>query len=344
MKRPVIEFKDFSFQYRAQAKPTLNNINLTIYEGEKVLIVGPSGSGKSTLSNCINGLVPFSYKGEIKGSLKIKGQETKDMSIAKLSNVVGTVLQDPDSQFIGLTVGEDIAFKLENDCIPQEKMKETVNIVSKIVGIDGNLESSPHRLSGGQKQRVMLAGVMVDDVDILLFDEPLASLDPATGKNAIELIEQIREKTNKTILIVEHRLEDVLHCNVDRIIVVDKGEIKADMTPNELLSSRILEETGIREVVIHNSFKYAGCSITPEMGPEHINSIKINSYEDKLKLWSNTIKEEAAVTFDEPILEIEDVKFSYNENKEILHGLSFKINKGEMVSIVGKNGAESQRY
>ena len=339
MKRPVIEFKDFSFQYRAQAKPTLNNINLTIYEGEKVLIVGPSGSGKSTLSNCINGLVPFSYKGEIKGSLKIKGQETKDMSIAKLSNVVGTVLQDPDSQFIGLTVGEDIAFKLENDCIPQEKMKETVNIVSKIVGIDGNLESSPHRLSGGQKQRVMLAGVMVDDVDILLFDEPLASLDPATGKNAIELIEQIREKTNKTILIVEHRLEDVLHCNIDRIIVVDKGEIKADMTPNELLSSRILEETGIREPLYITALKYAGCSITPEMEPEHINSIKINSYEDKLKLWSNTIKEEAAVTFDEPILEIEDVKFSYNENKEILHGLSFKINKGEMVSIVGKNGA-----
>ena len=241
MKRPVIEFKDFSFQYRAQAKPTLNNINLTIYEGEKVLIVGPSGSGKSTLSNCINGLVPFSYKGEIKGSLKIKGQETKNMSIAKLSNVVGTVLQDPDSQFIGLTVGEDIAFKLENDCIPQEKMKETVNVVSKIVGIDGNLESSPHRLSGGQKQRVMLAGVMVDDVDILLFDEPLASLDPATGKNAIELIEQIREKINKTILIVEHRLEDVLHCNIDRIIVVDKGEMVSIVGKNGAGKSTVLK-------------------------------------------------------------------------------------------------------
>ena len=241
MKRPVIEFKDFSFQYRAQAKPTLNNINLTIYEGEKVLIVGPSGSGKSTLSNCINGLVPFSYKGEIKGSLKIKGQETKNMSIAKLSNVVGTVLQDPDSDFIGLTVGEDIAFKLENDCIPQEKMKETVNVVSKIVGIDGNLESSPHRLSGGQKQRVMLAGVMVDDVDILLFDEPLASLDPATGKNAIELIEQIREKINKTILIVEHRLEDVLHCNIDRIIVVDKGEMVSIVGKNGAGKSTVLK-------------------------------------------------------------------------------------------------------
>ena len=209
MKKPVIEFVDFSFQYRAQAKPTLKNINLTIYEGEKVLIVGPSGSGKSTLSNCINGLVPFSNEGEISGSLKVKGKETKEMSIFELSNSVGTVLQDPDGQFIGLTVGEDIAFKLENDCVSQEEMKEKVKIVSEIVGIDTHLNSAPYSLSGGQKQRVTLAGVMVGDVDILLFDEPLASLDPATGKSAIELIDDIQKKTKKTILIIEHRLEDV---------------------------------------------------------------------------------------------------------------------------------------
>ena len=339
MKRPVIEFKDFSFQYRVQAKPTLNNINLTIYEGEKVLIVGPSGSGKSTLSNCINGLVPFSYEGEIKGSLKINGQDIKNMSIAKLSNMVGTVLQDPDSQFIGLSVGEDIAFKLENDCVPQDKMKEIVNNVSKIVGIDSYIESAPHRLSGGQKQRVTLAGVMVDNVDILLFDEPLASLDPATGKSAIELIDQIKENTNKTILIIEHRLEDVLHCGVDRVIVVDKGEIKADITPNELLASNILEETGIREPLYITALKYAGCDITPEIEPEHIDTVKLDSYEEKLKSWVNDVKEEDVVTWDEPILELQDVKFGYNEKKEILHGVSFKINKGEMVSIVGKNGA-----
>ena len=339
MKRPVIEFKDFSFQYRVQAKPTLNNINLTIYEGEKVLIVGPSGSGKSTLSNCINGLVPFSYEGEIKGSLKINGQDIKNMSIAKLSNMVGTVLQDPDSQFIGLSVGEDIAFKLENDCVPQDKMKEIVNNVSKIVGIDSYIESAPHRLSGGQKQRVTLAGVMVDNVDILLFDEPLASLDPATGKSAIELIDQIKENTNKTILIIEHRLEDVLHCGVDRVIVVDKGEIKADITPNELLASNILEETGIREPLYITALKYAGCEITPEIEPEHIDTVKLDSYEEKLKSWVDDVKEEDVVTWDETILELQDVKFGYNEKKEILHGVSFKINKGEMVSIVGKNGA-----
>ena len=283
MKKPVIEFKNFTFQYRAQAKPTLNNINLTIYEGEKVLIVGPSGSGKSTISNCINGLIPFSYKGNISGSLKINGKETKDMSIFELSNSVGTVLQDPDSQFIGLTVAEDIAFKLENDCVDQNEMKEKVKITSKIVDIDNHLDLAPYSLSGGQKQRVTLAGAMVGDVDILLFDEPLASLDPATGKSAIELIDEIKRNTNKTIVIIEHRLEDVLHCDVDRIIVVDKGNIVADMSPKELLGSNILSETGIREPLYITALKYAGCDIKPEMHPEHIDTLNIDSCREKLK-------------------------------------------------------------
>jgi len=339
MRKPVIEFVDFSFKYRAQAKPTLNNINLTIYEGEKVLIVGPSGSGKSTLSNCINGLVPFSYKGDINGSLKINGKETKKMSIFELSNIVGTVLQDPDSQFIGLTVGEDIAFKLENDCVPQEEMKEKVRIASKMVGIDTSLDSAPHRLSGGQKQRVTLAGVMVSDVDILLFDEPLANLDPATGKSAIELIDDIQKKTNKTVIIIEHRLEDVLHCNIDRVIVVNNGGIIADVTPNELLESTILAETGIREPLYITALKYAGVDIKSSLNPEHINTIDIKSCSDKLKDWYEETKEESNNTYNEPLLELQNVKFAYNENKQILKDISFKVNKGEMVSIVGRNGA-----
>lgn len=339
MKKPVIEFVDFTFQYRAQARPTLNNINLTIYEGEKVLIVGPSGSGKSTLSNCINGLVPFSHEGEISGSLKVKGKETKEMSIFELSNSVGTVLQDPDGQFIGLTVGEDIAFKLENDCVSQEEMKEKVKIVSEIVGIDTHLNSAPYSLSGGQKQRVTLAGVMVGDVDILLFDEPLASLDPATGKSAIELIDSIQKKTKKTILIIEHRLEDVLHCNVDRIIVVDKGRIAADITPEQLLSSNLLAETGIREPLYITALKYAGCTIKPEIHPEHIEKLDIDSCKEKLKEWYQESSEDENKVVSETILEMKNVKFSYESGKEILHGISFKVDKGEMVSIVGRNGA-----
>lgn len=339
MKKPVIEFVDFSIQYRAQAKPTLNNINLTIYEGEKVLIVGPSGSGKSTLSNCINGLVPFLYEAETSGSLKVLGIETKKSSIFELSNKVGTVLQDPDSQFIGLTVGEDIAFKLENDCIPQAEMKEKVEIVSKIVGIDGHLETAPHRLSGGQKQRVTLAGVMVDEVDILLFDEPLASLDPYTGEKAIELIDDIQKKTNKTIVIIEHRLEDVLHSKVDRIIVIDNGSIAADVTPNELLGSNILKETGIREPLYITALKYAGCEITPDIKAEHIETINIEESKKKLAEWTLKSLENRKKVSEEVILEVEDLRFSYSPEREILHGVSFKVNKGEMVSIVGKNGA-----
>ena len=339
MKKPVIEFKDFSFQYRVQAKPTLNNINLTIYEGEKVLIVGPSGSGKSTISNCINGLVPFLYEGDISGSLKINGKETRDMSIAEISNSVGTVLQDPDSQFIGLTVAEDIAFKLENNCVDVDIMKEKVTIVSKIVGIDTHLDSSPQRLSGGQKQRVSLAGVMVDEVNILLFDEPLASLDPATGKNAIDLIDKIKNDSNKTIVIIEHRLEDVLYRNVDRVIVVNNGEIVKDTTPGELLATEILKECGIREPLYITALKYAGCKLDEDMNLENIDEINLNSLSGALKSWADGVVNEEVKEFVTPLLELKNVNFEYSKNKKVLKDVSFKINKGEMVSIVGRNGA-----
>lgn len=335
----VIEFKDFSFKYNAQKEPTLKNINLKIYKGEKVLIAGPSGSGKSTLSNAINGLVPFLHEGEITGSLKINGKETRDLSVFELSNIVGTVLQDPDSQFIGLTVSEDIAFKLENDCVPQAEMKARVKEVSKIVNIDTHLKSAPQDLSGGQKQRVTLGGVMVADTDILLFDEPLASLDPATGKTSIELIDKIQKEDNKTIIIIEHRLEDVLHCDVDRIIIIDNGEIAADVTPAELLSSNILKETGIREPLYITALKYAGVKIKKELLPESIETLKIDEVKDKLKKWYEESSSNEAEEEKETVLELRNVRFGYSEEKEILKGVSFKVNKGEMISIVGRNGA-----
>lgn len=339
MKKKIIEFNDFSFQYRVQANPTLKNINLTIYEGEKVLILGPSGSGKSTLAHCLNGLVPFYYSGEMTGSLKIEGQDIREKNIFELSKIVGTVLQDPDSQFIGLTVGEDIAFKLENYCVSQEEMIKKVNTSAELVGIDKELDTSPYKLSGGQKQRVTLAGVTVDEVNILLFDEPLASLDPATGKGAIELIDSIQKNTNKTMVIIEHRLEDVLYCDLDRIIVMDNGCIVADTTPQKLLSSDILAKVGIREPLYITALKYAGCNISPELHPENIDKIDVNPYKEKLKEWNKRTNLNLSKEIGSPILELDKVSFSYNEEKQVLDNVSFKINKGDMVSIVGKNGA-----
>ena len=240
---PIISFKNFSFQYRAQKQPTLHDINLDIYPGERVLIAGPSGSGKSTLAACINGLNPFSYPGKCTGTLTVDGVDAPHSSIFELAGHVGTVLQDPDGQFIGLTVGEDIAFALENSCTPQDEMHEITRRAAGLVGIENHLDYAPHELSGGQKQRVSLAGVMVDEVKILLFDEPLANLDPATGKQAIELIDAIQQKTDTTVLIIEHRLEDVLWRSVDRIVLVNEGRILADLRPDELLSGALLAKT-----------------------------------------------------------------------------------------------------
>lgn len=339
MKKPVIEFKNFYFKYDSQKKPSVKNINLTIYEGEKVLIVGPSGSGKSTIGHCINGLIPFSYKGDIQGSLKILGQDTRELNIFSLSKMVGTVLQDPDGQFIGLSVGEDIAFALENDCRPQLEMVGTVKEVATMVDMGNYLDTSVHHLSGGQKQRVSLAGVMVDQVDILLFDEPLANLDPATGKHAIHLIDQIQKETNTTVVIIEHRLEDVLYRHVDRIIVVDGGEIIADGDPNELLSSNTLEQVKIREPLYLKAVKYAGGTVTAKSYPADFSRFHTEPFRESLKQWSDEVKLRETPPNTEPVLELKNISFGYSPEKETIHDISFSIKKGEMVSVVGKNGA-----
>ena len=339
-KTPIISFKNFSFQYRAQKKPTLQDINLDIYPGERVLIAGPSGSGKSTLAACINGLNPFSNSGECTGTLMVDGVDAPHSSIFDLAGHVGTVLQDPDGQFIGLTVGEDIAFSLENNCTPQPEMKAIVQHAAELVGIENHLGFAPHELSGGQKQRVSLAGVMVDDVKILLFDEPLANLDPATGKQAIELIDTIQQKTDTTVLIIEHRLEDVLWRNVDRIVLVNEGRILADMRPDDLLSGSLLAENGIREPLYLTAMRYAGIAVTPEKRPAHIDSVVLDKADTaRLHSWFQAEPLPAPKPAPEPLLEVRDLCFGYNKGQHTLQNVSFSIGKGEMVSIVGRNGA-----
>ena len=336
---PIIEFKDYTFKYRSQVEPTLYNIDLAVYPGEKVLIVGPSGSGKSTLAHCINGLVPFSFPGESSGTLTVGGQDPSKAGIFGMSKLVGTVLQDTDGQFIGLTVAEDIAFALENDCVEQAEMFSKVDEVAEIVDVKTLLSHAPTELSGGQKQRVSMAGVMIDDVDILLFDEPLANLDPATGKKAIDLIDKISRTTGKTVLIIEHRLEDALYRDVDRIVVVGDGRIVADRKPDELLCTDILEKEGIREPLYITALKHAGCEILQETHPQHIESMDLAPYKEKVQAWFRKAKLPPARPGKESALEVLDLDFSYITGNPVLRNIDFKIEKGEMLSIVGKNGA-----
>ena len=339
-RKPIISFRNFSFQYRAQKRPTLTDIDLEIYPGERVLIAGPSGSGKSTLAGCINGLNPFSNPGACTGTLTVDGVDAPHSSLFELSAHVGTVLQDPDGQFIGLTVGEDIAFALENSCTPQDEMHAITRHAAELVGIENHLGYAPHELSGGQKQRVSLAGVMVDQVKILLFDEPLANLDPATGKQAIELIDEIQKKTDTTVLIIEHRLEDVLWRNVDRIVLVNGGTILADLRPDELLSGSLLAENGIREPLYVTALRYAGVDITPDKHPAHVDSLVLDDTDtQKLRDWFTTRPQPAAQPEREPLLEVKGLSFGYQKGQQTLRDVSFSIGKGEMVSIVGRNGA-----
>ncbi|MCM1121910.1 MAG: ABC transporter ATP-binding protein [Eubacterium sp.] len=341
MATPIISFQDYGFQYMAQAEPTLHHINLDIYPGEKVLIAGTSGSGKSTIGNCINGLIPFAYPGEKTGKLLVDGKEADKGSIFELSHTVGTVLQDTDGQFIGLTVGEDIAFAAENDCVPQNEMKKLVDRVAKLVDIDHHLEYAPHELSGGQKQRVSLAGVMVEEVKVLLFDEPLANLDPAAGRMTIELIDTVHEQTGAAVIIIEHRLEDVLWRRMDRIVLMDEGKIIVDLPTEKLLAGNFLLEHGIREPLYLTALRYAGIPITEEMHPEHVERLILSdAQKEAVRNWYQ--KQKAYIKDREQaeeLLRVENLDFGYTEQARTLQGVHFTVHKGEMVSIVGRNGA-----
>lgn len=337
--KTMIEFKDFSFQYKSQKKPTLHHINLEIKEGEKVLIVGPSGSGKSTLGHCINGLIPFAYPGKKEGKLFVEENDSEKLDIFSSSKLVGTVMQDADSQFVGLNVGEDIAFSLENNAVETDKMHEIVKKVANLVGMGEFLEQSPLELSGGQKQDVCMAGVMVDEAPILLFDEPLANLDPATGKLVIELIDEINKTQNKTIIIIEHRLEDVLHRPVDRIVLVNNGEILADCKPKELFATTLLEDNGIRLPLYVQAMKYADVDLSKVKNLADDTDYDLQDQKEKLVHWYNTNKTDVKKIESAPLLTIKDLCFSYDGVKPILDHVSLDVHQGEMISVVGKNGA-----
>lgn len=334
-----IEFKNFSFRYDALVNPTLKGVNLRINKGEKVLIIGPSGSGKSTLGQCINGLIPHAIEGEMSGELLLNGKDSQSLKLIAHTELVGTVLQDTDSQFVGLTVGEDIAFALENQQVPVAKMYPVVKATAKMVDLESLLHHAPHDLSGGQKQRVSLAGVLVDDVDVLLFDEPLAALDPKTAKKTMEIIDELHRDSGKTIIIIEHRLEDVLTQHVDRVILMDSGEIVADTTPNALLMSGLLEKHGIRQPLYFSALKHAGCELAEADNPAYLSSLPVEAFAPQLQQWAGNQATEAAQEEPKTLLDIRGLTYSYDGEKNALEDVTFSVNRGEMVSVLGKNGS-----
>ena len=342
---PIISFDHFGFQYTAQAEPTLYDISLDIRKGEKVLICGPSGCGKSTLAHCVNGLIPNSYPGKTTGTLTVGGQNAENLSLFDLSKVVGTVLQDSDGQFIGLTVAEDMAFALENDCMDQKDMKALVDRVAQLVGVSGVLGHALYEISGGQKQRVALGGVMVSGVDVLLFDEPLANLDPAAGKKAVELIDEIQKRTGCAVIIIEHRLEDVLHCPVDRVVLMGEGRILFDGDPDSLLCSDLLQKSGIREPLYVTALKYAGVPLDRDQRLSYLPELRLTEADRRrVADWFFAQPEPKEEKGKKELLRAENIDFTYEGGHHALKGISASIAEGEMLSIVGTNGAGKSTF
>ena len=329
-----ISFNQFTFQYDAQAEATLKDISFDIAKGEKVLILGPSGSGKSTLAQCLNGIIPNIHKGQAQGQVRIDGQDIFKQSIYDKSQLVSTVLQDPDGQFIGLTVAEDLAFALENDCADQSEMKDKVVLWAERLDLTSLLNHRPQDLSGGQKQRVSLAGVLIDESPILLFDEPLANLDPKSGQETIDLIDKIHKEVGATTIIIEHRLEDVLYRPVDRILLVDDGELLFNGSPDELLSSTLLLENGIREPLYVTVLRQLGFDTRSAQNLSKLDALDLSD----LALPDRVLKDKKDSSSDS-ILKVERLSVSYGDNPAIIEDLSFSLKKGERLAIVGKNGA-----
>ncbi len=329
-----ISFNHFTFQYDAQAEATLKDISFDITKGEKVLILGPSGSGKSTLAQCLNGIIPNIHKGQAQGQVRIDGQDIFKQSIYDKSQLVSTVLQDPDGQFIGLTVAEDLAFALENDCADQSEMKDKVALWAERLDLGSLLNYRPQDLSGGQKQRVSLAGVLIDESPILLFDEPLANLDPKSGQETINLIDKIHKEVGATTIIIEHRLEDVLYRPVDRILLVNKGELLFNGRPDELLSSTLLLENGIRDPLYLTVLRQLGFDTTRAQNLSQLDALDLSG----LGIPDRVLRDKTEASTDS-ILKVEGLSVSYGDNPAVIEDISFSLKKGERLAIVGKNGA-----
>lgn len=338
-RQDLVVFDKYNFKYKAQAEPSLFDIDLKVKKGEKILIVGPSGSGKSTLAKSLNGQIPNTFPGDLTGSCLIDGKNLRDSSIFDLSLSVGTVLQDTDGQFVGLTVAEDIAFSLENDNVDQEEMKKIVHKWADELGLVKLLDMKPGELSGGQKQSVSIAGVLVSDVPILLLDEPLANLDPQSGRKTMKLLKKLADKLGYTVIVIEHRLEEALLLDPDRIVVIADGNLVADLSPTDLLKTDILEKIGIRRPLYIDAMKYAGIDFSSYDKLADFDQVQILEKDlEKIENWAESQERKEDEKSGQNLIKIENLTFAY-EKENILQNLSLEIDKGEIISILGPNGA-----
>ena len=339
MSEPMIEIENLSVKYDAQAEVTLKDINLVINRGEKILIAGPSGSGKSTFSRVLNGLIPHAFPGQVTGTIKIAGQDVTTSDVFVRSLQIGTVLQDSNAQFVGLTTAEDLAFTLENDAVDHPTMLAQVKKWAEELQLTELLDLAPQVLSGGQKQRVAMGGVLIDDSPILLFDEPLASLDPASGYRMMQLLNRIQTLENLTVIIIEHRLEEILQTGVDKVVILDEGQIVFEGTAREVLLENKLTTYGLSTPAYLQILHAAGVDFSTIANLEEPAKITAPAIRDQVLAYQATLPENSPQSLTKPLLEIKNLAFSYPDHRQLFDKLSLTLNEGQIVALVGKNGS-----
>lgn len=308
--------KDLSFRYRDRQETAIRNISFDVRAGEILLIAGASGCGKTTLIRCLNGLAPRSYKGEINGRVAVFGKDIQSWKLSQISQKIGTALQDPERQILGTKVVNEVAFGLENLNIPREEIFQRVDEALTFLKIFHLRERETFSLSGGEKQKLALAGILAMRPSILLLDEPLASLDPASAQDALDTARFLADQ-GITILMVEHRVEDVLRIKPERVMLMDSGEIRYLGDAAGLFNVASFREVKLPANVIVERAK-------AEAPPEEINLLPGATSAD-----SN----------DEAIVKFENVAFGYESNVEVLHGLNLEIKRGDVIAVLGPNGA-----
>ena len=343
----IVEIRDLHYSYPNARAQALRGVDLTVDEGEFILLTGPSGCGKTTFCRCLNGLIPHFYHGELEGEITVTGLSTRENSTAKLAQNVGLIFQNPDNQIFALTVEKDVAFGLENLGIPKELMLKDIDWALEKTGISHLRERGTHELSGGQKQRLSIASILAMRPKLLVLDEPTSFLDPLGAIRIFKVLEALNRDHGITIILIEHRV-DLASQYVDRVILVSDGRILRTGTPEEVFT---LEETrltgvGIPKILeLSKRLNQRGLAFEPlPLSPDSfIEQLERNIPPMDVRRVKKTVVQDLEGFTGEhnmsPIIRVEDVSYTYPSGVQALNGVSLTIHKGEFVAIMGENGA-----
>lgn len=311
-KKLPLRIENLGFRYQRRAEPSLTGLSLDLHPGEIVLVAGASGCGKTTLLRCINGLAPRIYQGEMSGSVQIFGKSVESLRMSELSQSVGTLLQDPERQIVSSHVFNEVAFGLENLAVPRQRIQYRVDEILDYLGISHLRNKATFQLSGGEKQKVALAGILVMQPKILLLDEPLASLDPASSAEALQIFRRLADD-GSAIILVEHRVEDVLSIHPDRVLSLENG----------------------REEFCGASDAYLDFVKSPRVKlPAEVMLNKM------IGLPKSYIQTTISGDSHHELIRFEQVNFRYSANEGyVLRDINFSINSGDVIAVLGPNGA-----